>query len=110
MAMTQLQYALGQLAKASSEASQAALTCQQFGFDHVYPNDPLAMTARDRLKDSLRGVDAATRFVEREAGAGFEFVSSTLRSLNGMDQLRSQMGYAIEAGQVEGYDEEDEDE
>ncbi|UAW96552.1 hypothetical protein pEaSNUABM22_00064 [Erwinia phage pEa_SNUABM_22] len=111
MALNHLQYALGLLAKASAQVSQAALDCQQHGFDHVDPKSLVALTAREHLISGLDDVAAAVLFVEREAGPHFEFVPDTRRALNKMDQLRSQLGFAIESGHAEGYeDEEDEEE
>lgn len=110
MAMTHLQYALSKLAEANAEASAAALVCQQFGLDYVIPNDPMHRTAGDMLYACLRRVTSATHFVEDKAGPNFELVPNTQSALNGMDKMRLEMGYAIEAGTVEPFELEDEDE
>ncbi len=110
MAMTHLQYALSKLAEANTKAAEAALICQQFGMNHIIPNDHMRRTAGELLHICLRHVASATHFVEAQTPV-FELVPNTQSALNGMDKMRIQMGYAIEAGTVENFeDEEEEDE
>ena len=110
MAMTHLQYALSKLAEANTKAAEASLICQQFGMNHIIPNDPMRRTSGELLHFCLRRVASATHFVEDKAGPAFELVTNTQSALNGMDKMRIEMGYAIESGNVEPYTDEDEDE
>ena len=110
MAMTQLQYALSKLAEANTKAAEAALICQRLGMNYVIPNDPMRRTAGELLNICLRKVASASHFVEDKSCSIFELVPDTKRALDGVDQIRIEMGHAIEAGTVEPFDLEDEDE
>lgn len=109
MSMTHLQYALSKLAEANTKAAEAALICQRLGMNYVIPNDPVRRTAGELLNICLRKVASATHFVEDKSCSIFALVPDTKRAPDGMDQMRIEMGYAIEAGTVEPYTDEEED-
>lgn len=110
MAMTQTQYALSKVAEEATEIAKECHKIMHFGFNSFDPNDPKRVKNIDRLIAELHDLEGALLFLRDNSGGEFEFIHDTCTALAKYDKIARHMGYAIESGNVEPFDLEDEDE